>query len=546
MLTPVETDLTPYLADNESIVARFERERDRFEWTVDDVSFRLSAMSATVADLFDSIHTGKLDWRITISDAEIVDRSLAVKWRGLVEADSVELSVDGKWIDFTAFSLNRWVWDRLSATQARLKKFVFGEPSSGFDTVWQVWWLSLSGWINKLMVQTGPLQQSKWLIGGVSVSTEVDVKIKVYGSYDRLGDLYDLDPAMTMADLLRQILLWANAEMFVSTEGVITVVPRREALTATSVNIDGLILESEDPVVQFFDGSATDNIRVWATSSIDAPQLTSVEGPVYFDSYSQLCAQGYLLGGGSYQYKVCYYGADQQPMAFSNTLWWEPTYYGPGVGYRPTLTIHGMSGGTDQSVPRRQVWRYATNERPYTWWRLVKELPGNAEVAWTDNVDIESAKRISTQIPEIGFNAFAALINWAAGVGWSTPVPESQSSDSANVYEMRPQIQFTNPSNIEDVLPPSASHLFRFFMQAFGVSNVLDVLGWYKQRYVNLFKNRRIVTLWVQGVDYAVGNLVHTEKDARFAKYGKMLIRAAEIDYMTNETKLTLAYTPET
>jgi len=531
--TLVWYELTPHLPDREPILARKERERDRFEWIVDDMTLRVSALDGTMEELFEQIAADAKPWMILIF-CEDGSSGSDVKFRGIIQSDTVELSVDSMWIDFDVYSINRWVWDRLSEFTARLY-IPWNNMIGTYDTVENEWYTTLSEWlteyvIGKPWVIPTPFYDFHWIVNAIDVESSVDCEMKIIKDGGRIGCFVDLDPELTMADFLREVLKWCNAEMFVL-NNTITIRERRSMTPGALKPVDGLVLEDDEPRALYNDGAAIDALRVWTPIAASKPVMTFLDRMAFHD-WIELEQEGWLARG-EYAYQILYYDGNDVPICASGWLWIETPDRGPAVGFRPTLYVLGASIGAEY-VLKRRVWRL--NGYNETRWRCVGEISGNNSVSWTDTTSKSQSMANDDEIV-LPKTATTCLISWDNG--WQVPKLETKSSSTKNVFDVRPQIQFTPPDNMDEVLDLDAGHVLTFFRQIRRLDE--GILEWYRKRYINLFSVSKLVTFRVRGIDYEIGDSVYSDVDPHIGKFGQMVIRTAEIDYIGETSTITAA-----
>lgn len=323
-------DITEFLDDEQDIELRQEHELKAFQRTVDDIRFRCSNLDGQFTTWLGSPSSVKP--RIVIRDQG------RVLFRGQIE-QPVRFDVRGEWVEFDCFSMTKAFWGRcrqLKVMKGSPAKWPTGSPGGPpsfppvgvpgyvgterdlYMPIQYVLTRECAPWRFSPDVPSSPDIPPSFPPGnGLFVGYQID---PIYaGSYEpyirpRLirfwgyvadqsignnGRYKDLDPQTTVDELLKAMMLYYNADIFIDPETQLLVMQKRDEVQ-NDVNhpLDDVLEEDDEIKVEVYD-EKVDYIGLMLNLGKPVkPQVLLDIGPAgYTPNY---------LSGGRYKWAVTF------------------------------------------------------------------------------------------------------------------------------------------------------------------------------------------------------------------------------------------------
>lgn len=546
-------DCTPYLFADSLRLSR-ERERDRFEFVVDSLSVRLSNLDDTVRQFFQGIRqSANLHCSLYMIDEDGV---LRAEFTGKIEPKDVGYDMYNEVVSFDAMSMQRRFFDKAGATPVPPKDRA-ALPASPAQTT-----TTTLGNLMRLQMRLRGFFGER-IINRVDLGS-FDSQIVQYNSNQTTATFMNIDDSMTWYDFCQQLSMYYNAEWYIEPKtGTLQLLSRNQPI-GDAEKIAHLVKQQSPPEIRFVDQDQIDYLLTYLLADTPAPELISYE---LFDvSHLSITERLYAYAPpGPSSYVMVYYVEDEP--RFKSKQLDVPGY--ADSNYQRQVNRLKIPVSKITNVTKRRLFRWSGGDANSNanWREVASSLWRNDntnEVTYDDHYPIV-AWSASDALPDVTQTGTDAYMRYDENEGkWVEPiygVGDVYEMPEGVILDVRPKIQFRDPSqpasqanavasrvreatSIKDIwralqatmTPPTkmieSKEVFEFFNSE--LSKEL-----FYPRFKEMFLTKRAITLTVRGVDYPIGLPVTISKWG-LDQYGEWVIKRAEIDYMKQETKLTL------
>jgi hypothetical protein len=511
-------DCTPYLDDSAQQVITQELERTAFQRTHPDLRFTLSNLSDTFTTYFADLA------RTDLSELSVYDDNERRRFWGHVDPESVTFRLRDKWVEFDAFASNKRFWD-LAKRTALYQPPVLG-LGMAFGTT-----ITLSQLLNYQAANT-PIRDGDTTFSSIDLGIYAGEYVRGYRDsldYGNAGRFQDLKPGTTWAEYLEALALFFNAEFYIDPQTYeFKMVHRGAVLNDRRLNIDPILMDSDEIDVQMLDAKTCDYLYSYASVEMDGPVVT---GTSHVESSQAL--GGYVgLLPGTHAWMVTFVIDGGECLVTKRT---EYTLEANGKLYAVTLRIPAGPTGTSA----RRIYR-KDPINIYGAFQYLKEIAGNAAVDFTDNAGwswIQSQRGLPAIENLAGaWYAFNELTN-----AWASPIldiPEGENTPEGVVLEIAPKLVFTEPGYKTVVRDYSLYDIYQHFLKNFDIDEPAT-----RARWVDVFRTRRIVRAKVVGTSFGIGDSFVSNKELfpnDFTTDNRMILRKAEINLLNGTSTLSL------
>lgn len=233
-------DITPYLDDESDIELAQEHELKAFQRTVDDVRLKCSNLHGEFTTWLGSPSSVKP--RIVVMDE---GRTL---FRGQIQQPfDFDVRSDGEWLSFDCFSMTKAFWDlckQLKVTKAT--------PVGKENDLWTT--------AQEVIEREITMERFGHLLSGYQIADIYSSRrIRFWGytadqTIGNHGRYTDLDPRTTLDELLKAMMLYYNADIFIDPETQLLVMQKRdEILNNENHDLNELLDEDDEMTVQVYD-----------------------------------------------------------------------------------------------------------------------------------------------------------------------------------------------------------------------------------------------------------------------------------------------------
>lgn len=547
----VDVEIQTDIADSNIVKLRQELERQMFQRTFQDIKIRLNNLRKKYTSFFMALQpTDRID--ITVFDEQ------RCTFFGQIDNASIEFQIRHDWIEFSAFSTNKQFWDHAKRTKVitRMQGPYFGT----YD------YYSLE-FILQVQLQRPPFDSlftgynidvfyKNRNIRGWDGSDEYPNEDPSIGTIGRFGDL---DPSLTMNELLLAMAKYYNAEFFIDPgTGQFTMKKRGDILNSLDTNIDDILHEDVEPKLVPFD-QAFDYIQaIFSVPKIDSPILDYVaqicSTPEGQGSGTNNCNVWNGLHSGVYvtdltptpSYRLTallQLGASTVETEFSDELLVELERPGDDEydrSYNVALQIPGynIKGIT---VLKRYLWRQfvtvVNGGLGYDYFPIA-EFAGNAMTSFVDDIAYPTISRTVHPLP-VKTPPVMAYVRYNEKNGvWEDPIYdfEGNNAPDGDVFVAIPELRWIDPNDPTNVIDSRTGNIytyyvFRFFGSEGGVPDSINILY---QQYIDLFRRRQKLICQLKGTNFAVGDSLVSMKilpvKGLATSRTRFLLRSADIN----------------
>lgn len=471
-------ELTGYLDNDSAIELSQEEERDAFERVVDDVHLRLSNQSGIFHSTIFGNSTPANRWIIKIIDAD----SSRVLFLGDVDPTTVLMDVKTEWVEFDAFSATRLFWDECDF--AKIGRFTL---SHFFE-----WTLGSSDYVtvqNFLTYLFGPFGSSltyRTVNAGVFANRTIRCGSN-NPTLNNLGRLRELNPAMSVKQLLEGMAIYYNAEFYVDPDTeLVMMVPRNIIRTSSVSSIDSIIEDDVEMAVEWSDSHKADYIYTYAQIAFDPPSL----------SQYILVSTGGGVSPGEQHYVITHIINGVEQFVSWPGLQVDLPPAAPNALYRVGLIVPTAMS----SVTRRNIYRWDVNNAYNLGYRLIGFVDGYFETSFLDLYNHDGFAQRTALSPNIT-NVASVWMGYDEPSGlWTEPILDvGDNQPSGKIVDVRPQIQFTAIGDPETLLAYSPLQVLKFF----GSDNTIENIH---QQFLEMLLLKRRLRTTVKGTNFKVGD----------------------------------------
>ena len=230
-------DITDYLEDESDMEIGQELEAKMFQRTVDDVQLHCSNLWEEFSQ-----------WLSTpgARNRVVIREDGRVLFRGEVESP-VNFDAREEWVSLDCFSLTKRFWD--ICKQTRISK---ATPIGKEDDLWTT--------VEEVIKREVTFDRFDNLFVGYQINALYATRrIRFWGytadeSIGNNGRYKDLDPRLTLDELLKAMTIYYNADIFIDPETQVLVMqPRDEVLNDLNHQLDDIIEEEDEFTIQLYD-----------------------------------------------------------------------------------------------------------------------------------------------------------------------------------------------------------------------------------------------------------------------------------------------------
>lgn len=524
----VYTGLEKYLDARSHIEVTELLERKAFERKHGDLRLRLSNIDGTFSNIFaNSTATTRWEVRVYVINPDTLEWRIA--WRGEVKLSSTTFKLDSLWCEFDAFAKTKIFWERA----ADIKKV--------FDPAQQQYWfqyegadgyIPLSGVFN-VLTNTLNLSMGGTIYQSFDLTTYATRKIRgvrpgaaCNPPTGNEGRIVELDPAMSLADLLKAFQIRYNAEFYIDHASKILYMRRRNTVTQDAErNIDAILLEDSEPEVVWLDDDKVDYIYTYSYVFVDISEVARervyIEPPL--SQYNEL--------GGTQTWVVVGFNDANVPLIASRP--YTTTLPNPGegaTGWWVTIRIPQFPS----IVTNRRVFRWDSRIINLTNLRRIHTIPhNNGIVDFRDSYGVYFVS-IGEEMPSVRntFNVYRrfneAIWRWEndiVDVGGQRP--------NGRILELKPQVRFTE-IGLPNVRQEDPFDVWAFF----GRETDVEL---FKEDWRDWFLTKRKIRCQVSDIDLKLNQRVTSSRFPASLRGGNSyLVKRFDSDLMSGKTNLEL------
>jgi hypothetical protein len=230
--------ITEYLDDEQDIELGQEHELKAFQRTVDDLRLRCSNLDGQFSSWLGSPSSVKP--RIVVKDEG------RVLFRGEIE-QPISFDVQEEWTSFDCFSMTKAFWDL-----CRQLKVTKATPVGKENDLWTT--------VEEVITREITMDRFGHLIAGYQIASIYSARpIRFWGytadqTIGNYGRYKDLDPRTTLDELLKAMMLYYNADIFIDPETQLLVMQKRDEVQSdVNHQLDDVLEEDEKPEVEVYD-----------------------------------------------------------------------------------------------------------------------------------------------------------------------------------------------------------------------------------------------------------------------------------------------------
>jgi hypothetical protein len=530
----VTIDVTPHLLQDEQPELNQEFERAKWEWTVDSINLKLSDRLRTFTNAFKGTTKQTKWWLDVYGDAWDTATKSGVEssrllFQGMLDPPTIKLTPLNRVAAFSAFPLERYLWDKLE--QIKVRRAITERTHSGGGFA-QNLLISFPLLLRRELISTHRLDK-EGLITDVSPDAEYfthmirDNYTDPTGTYPNDGLFCLIDPGMTWAQFLQQCSVYYNAAFYIDRDTRELKMKKRNNVTAVDVRIaDDLISEKSELEVQIVDEGQIDYAGSFMEMAVQAPTLNWKQH--YFEDYNPFTTERIPAGTVGWAMTGTIDGKED---LVSKPLLVELTDYS-AAGFVSTYEVSLKIGACQAGTTQRALYRFHSTTA-HLGYRKMLVIPGNAVVDITDRMPL-LPNIVDADVLPTGTNNAKTWMKYTVAGGWELPIldPNGNNTPPGAVQDITPQIQFTESSNPDSLLAMDGGRVFHFF------GSEMTPQQFVKQ-YEDLFMTKRRVRCRLKGTDYRLGDRI------RFIKvYGlegvDLVIRKARNLFFERETEMEL------
>lgn len=507
-----DIELGPYLADDTDVVIGMERERDRFEWVVEDVSFTISNIGGTAGALMEQLRKAS-KWTVSVK----VDG--VRRFWGYLDPKSALYRYGTGWITFTAFSMTKALMERAAVTMTRHNIWPLG--GSQGNTLLELFNYELG------IVQR---EQFKDIFAGFDLGAFASrpINFPASTSSDPLeGRFKNLSKDTTWAMFFREAAKYYNAEFFVDpVTGKLTMRPRNVPLTTSPTVIDDLIRDDSGIDLKYVEEGALDWVQTFMKVSIGAPEyrweitrnaeanVTALPG-TYYVVY-------YVNGTPTYRSEKFVLTPDAIPQITKTDV---------NEKVKRLIYIHPKVGPA--GVTERRVFK-DTDAWTGEGFRECTRPMANLDTE--EQVDYLVLAQLVTQadvMPEMDYNSSTVWCRYNEATGvWDPPVYEGGATPQGTILDIRPRLEFSSSSDANVTLEYTPKDTWTLFGREMNYE-------FFRDNYRELFVTKKSLTFRTKGVALQLGDLLTFSGSNSLSMYGPLIAKRARVNITQEYTDIT-------
>ena len=515
------TDLSKNIDETANITITNERERTEFERVVEDIHLNISNLHDEQTNFLSDVNATT---RLRIEMIED-DRKIFV---GYMNNKSLSFDVKQRWMSFDAFASYKLFWERAEST--RIFNRVFSRTV--YDTIERI-------------LKFNFFQDYRFsdLITGIDIRGDLatkKIRSDVFSSDPEIGNngrYTDLDSNTTVAELMKAIALYHNAEYFIDNENGKLVMQRRfDIVDDIQHNLDNIMRDDKQVEVKSFGTKKYDFL--YAPFRVPKPK-----------SVVFLRMIGGTKGGPNpsfqsrlFTYYVTYIINDietepSDPFtieipAIIRSAPDDVTFANP-VFYLPL----GPSGVTERRVYRNHVIFTVIELIDTPEPQLQFQVRNNTTTTIIDSSVFYKDTFLVTSRPSVNVGAWFSYNE--SNETWNEPILDLIGGDntpSGEIFNILPQLRFRSPNDPNTLLNYNIIDIFAFF----GKENSFEEI---RSNWLDLLRTKSLIIAPVTGRNYIVGDsVINSQKifpNVR-PRTDKFVIKKAVIDPIKNESELEL------
>lgn len=477
--TTNEVDVTRFLSQHERIVVTEWVENRAFERKHGDLHLKLSNLHGFFSSLFaDTIATTRWNVYVRIDGA--------MYWRGEISTKSLTFGLNDRWCEFDAFSKTKWFWEYAKTIKPIFRyadqPIWYQYESGGYITINNFFFVLMivhNLWRNQtLFTQFNPTTYAGRKLRGVSPQNP---------PIGNEGRLVELDPNMSLADLMSAMQQYYNAEFYVDhASGELRMQRRLAAKPNTLRNIDSILADDTETTVTWLDENKVDYVYVYSFTFAPAPVETE-RIAVFFPG-----GQGGLnqLTPGLHRWRIVGY-QNGNPILMSSELAIDLPAPPPGnTGWWVTIRIPQFAS----VVNERRIFRMAPGMVDFR--RLGPVFDNSGVTEYQDRYGIQLLA--NGQPMPSAQNTFNVYRRYDETTGsWLDDIIDTGNNrPEGNIYEIRPKVRFTE-IGLPNLRDESPYDIWAFFGKE-------QDLSLFRDNWIDWFRTKRKVRCKVRGLDLKV------------------------------------------
>lgn len=501
-------DVTRFLDETQKQIATQEIEFNAFQRTMPDVMASLSDLDGTLTTFFSGLRAQDL------IQCELYDDAGRRRFWGYVDNRTVTFLLRDRYAKFTAYSGLKRFWEKAKATKLWI-------PTSGTYGVP----LTFTEFF-RTQIDATDFSDGNTLFLGFDLGIFDTETLRGFDHASYKGSLQNLSRETTWFDMLTAMSIFHNAEFYIDPESrVLKMVRRTSVMNDRELDIDGRLCDDEEIEVSALDAKRVDYVQSFALFTLPAPS----------EAYKPNAVIGGIAPG--MHYYIVFYDVNgissMKSAVFAYTLPATPDW---ATGWQVWITIPAHPSG----VGARHVYR-SSHDDGDGWMRKILTIEAN-DAADKVILDMSPWQVIANNevSPELD-ERVAAWFSFDELTGtWSTiyDAPKGMNTPTGTIFNIIPTLHFMNPFNRSVQADDDPANVFDFFMRKFDPTTENT-----RNKWISLFRTRRVVKCKVTGIDYEVGDSVVSNKglfpnDLTADK--RLVVRKAACNLMDNTSQLEL------
>jgi hypothetical protein len=522
----VYVQLQRYLDDRSRVVIRELLEEKAFERKHGDVHLRFSNMDGTFTNIFAQA-TATTRWEVRIYMVDPVTLEWVIAFRGEVKPQHITFKLDTLWCEFDAFSKTKKFWERA----ADIRRI--------FDPRQQAIWAQVEGPDGYITLQN--------VFSIFDAALNLSLANTIYSGYDLTifgsrkirgirpgplcsppigneGRIMEIDPSMTLAELLQAFQQKYNAEFYVDHQSGQLVMRRRNVPVASSaLNIDSVLMDDQEPEIFWLDENKVDYIYTYSyifiTLTEQSRQAVWIEPPLR--QYNQ-------IDEGTHSWICVGFNSSNVAVVASQLLTISLPNPGQGSsGWWVTLSIPSFPADT---TIRRLYRRSGGLATP----RLVTTIQHNNATTYQDRTGI-GLLYAAQEAPNVRntYNVYRRFdeSTWR----WQEDIIDNGIRPNGVIFELRPRLRFTE-IGLPQLKQEDPYDVWAFFGREQEASLFQD-------DWRDWFRTRRRIKCKVKNVGYKLNQPVFSSRfPGVFTNTSNYIVKRFESELTTrgNETMLDL------
>jgi hypothetical protein len=501
--TTAEYDITNRLNENTDLTLTQELERGAFERVVSDVNITMSNNNGLADTIFGGTVNPTTKWEVIVKDD-----NYNTLFRGHIETP-IKFDKNKEWCSFTAFSRTRAMWDRFDET-----KISSPIPTSTNDVT-----ATLAEFFNLQFLVIGLLRD---IIQGIDLTEYATRSIRMWADEiaptGNNGRWREVNPDMTWKEVIEEMLLYYNAEIYVDNETLeFKMIKRGSQINATAQDIDDKVHDDAAMDLRQWDKNPYDYLHSYAdvipaaptyNDTISVPTAGLTQGT---HNYIMTSIVDEFETFGSFEIGIRVF-MNNPPYPFFDVV----------------LNIPSSFEGTTS----RKLYRQDPSLPSGTGYRLVVEISGNTAMTYNDH----TSAALLLAHSQLGFIYRSASAwhkyNHSTGT-WDAPILDvlgGRNKPVGTVLDVRPHIQFTEIGMPEELRPYNPYEVLDFFNRDMTTSQ-------FRVNFRDLFLAKMGVTVTAKGDTYKIGDTITTTK---VGTVNTFLVKRAALNLTKEKTELDL------